>query len=618
MDIRKLTPIALALSLLTACGEEKKVSAQEAPKTTTETIEQTTTQPTAEQAKSFTDDAEATLSELAKISARAAWVASNFITFDTEQIAANADKAYNVKAVELAKEAAKFNGLELDPVTARKLEFLKQASLLPAPSDPALATELSQLSSKLQSMYGAGKYCDDKGECRSLGELTSLMATSRDEPALLDAWQGWRTVSPAMKELYTRQIEIANQGANQLGYDDLSTLWRSGYDMTPEAFAQDLDHQWNQVKPLYDALQCHVRHKLGETYGEEVVGNDGKIPAHLLGNMWAQTWGNVYELVKPESSASSVDITALIEKKGMTQVDMVKTGEQFFSSLGFAPLPESFWQRSLITKPQDRDVVCHASAWSLDGQDDIRIKMCTQRTGEDFQVVHHELGHNYYQRAYKAQPYLFQGSANGGFHEAVGDTVALSITPKYLVEIGMLDKLPEQTNEVDELMRLALDKIAFLPFGLLVDKWRWQVFSGEVQPDQYNQAWWKLREQYQGVKAPIARDANAFDPGAKYHIPGNSQYAIYFLAAIQQFQFHRALCEEAGHEGPLNQCSIYNSKEAGDKLIAMLEMGASKPWQEAMTAITGQDKLDASAIIDYFDPLIQWLNTQNEGRQCGW
>lgn len=615
MAILKRSALAGALALVAACSaptdsNDTASSAVDQPSNTQQTV-------TPEMAISFVTQAEAELAALAENSARVAWVASNFITVDTEQLAAEADKAYNVRAVELAKEAAQFNDLTLDTSTARKLSFLKQASLLPAPADAKLATELSQLSSKLQSMYGSGEYCNDQG-CRQLGELTSLMATSRDADALLDAWAGWRTVSPAMQPLYTRQTEIANQGAQQLGYDDLSTLWRTGYDMTPAQFAADVDHQWNQVKPLYDALQCHVRHKLADTYGNEVMGDDGKIPAHLLGNMWAQTWGNVYELVKPESTASSVDITSLIKEKEMTQVDMVKTGEQFFSSLGFAPLPDTFWQRSLITKPQDRDVVCHASAWSIDGQDDIRIKMCTQRTGEDFQVVHHELGHNYYQRAYKDQPFLFQNSANGGFHEAVGDAVALSITPEYLVKIGMLNELPAQSNEVDELLRLALDKIAFLPFGLLVDKWRWQVFSGEVTPEQYNAAWWALREQYQGVKAPITRPANAFDPGAKYHIPGNSQYAIYFLAAIQQFQFHRALCDAANYEGPLNQCSIYGSKEAGAKLNAMLEMGASKPWQEAMTAITGQPTLDSSAIIDYFAPLMVWLEEQNKGRQCGW
>ena len=371
------------------------------------------------------------------------------------------------------------------------------------------------------------------------------------------------------------------------------------------------------MKPLYDELHAHVRARLGARYGTDRVPADGLIPAHLLGNMWAQQWGNIYDIVGPQGVGGGVDLTARIKARSLDAKEMVRYGERFFTSLGFEPLPETFWERSLFVKPQDRDVVCHASAWDVDSDHDLRIKMCIEQTGEDFVTIHHELGHNFYQRAYRGQPFLFQNSANDGFHEAIGDTVALSVTPEYLVKVGLLDRAPGTEGDLGVLMRIALDKIAFLPFGLLVDKWRWKVFSGEVPEAKYNEAWWALRNKYQGVSAPVARSEADFDAGAKYHVPGNTPYMRYFLADILQFQFHRALCREAGFTGPLYQCSIYGNKEAGAKLAQMLAMGQSKSWQEALFAMTGERQMDATAILDYFKPLEQWLDEQNKGRKVG-
>ncbi|WP_444912361.1 M2 family metallopeptidase [Microbulbifer sp. PAAF003] len=576
---------------------------------------------TAKDAQAFLNDAQARLEKMGQEASHAAWLASTYINIDSQYVEALASERYTTLAVELASEAAKFNDLDLDPDTRRQLTMLKQGLVFPAPKDPALTSELAQIGSKMQGMYGAGKYCrEDGGEekCYTLTEMGQVMATNRDPELLKDLWVGWRKVSPPMKPLYERQVEIGNAGTKELGYDNLSVFWRSKYDMAPDAFAEDMDTQWGKVKPLYEALHCHVRAKLNEHYGDDVVPAQGKIPAHLLGNMWAQEWGNVYDIVKDDDMQAPYDLTQLVVDSGMSEKDMVKVGEKFFTSLGFKPLPETFWERSQFTQPRDRDVVCHASAWNMDGQDDLRIKMCINKTGEDLVTIHHELGHNFYQRIYKDQPFLYKNGANDGFHEAVGDTIALSITPKYLKEIGLMNEVPDESKDIGYLMQQALDKIAFLPFGLLVDKWRWQVFNGEVKPEDYNKAWWKLREDYQGIAAPVERSEENFDPGAKYHIPGNTPYARYFLARIQQFQFHRALCEAAGETGPLHRCSIYQNDEAGKKLRAMLAMGASKPWPDAMEALTGQRDLDASAIIDYFQPLMAYLEEQNQGRQCGW
>ncbi|MFQ5527957.1 MAG: M2 family metallopeptidase [Thermoanaerobaculia bacterium] len=573
---------------------------------------------TAAGAEAFVADVNADLLEEVVGLAKAQWVQSTYITDDTDQLAAAAYDKYLGKAMEYARASTRFDGVDLDESVSRQLTILKTGMALPAPSSDEERSELTNIATSLESTYGKGKYCPSEDDCRSLGDLTKTMASSRDPDELLEAWAGWRTVSPPMRADYQRFAELGNKGAQELGFSDLGALWRSNYDMPPDDFRAELDRLWEQVRPLYEPLHCFVRSKLNRTYGDSVAPASGPIPAHLLGNMWAQTWANIYPLVAPPNGDPGFDVTELLEKNEVDELEMVRYGERFFTSLGFEPLPETFWERSLFTKPADRDVVCHASAWDIDQVDDVRIKMCIERTGEDFSTIHHELGHNFYQRAYSNQPLLYRESANDGFHEGVGDTVALSVTPDYLVEVGLLDQAPEPSADLGVLLRMALDKVAFLPFGLLVDQWRWGVFSGEISPEEYNARWWELREKYQGVTAPVARTEEDFDPGAKYHVPANTPYTRYFLAHILQFQFQRSLCEAAGYEGPLHRCSIYGNKEAGERLIKMLEMGASRPWPEALQAVTGQREMDATAIVDYFAPLQIWLEEQTEGLSCGW
>ncbi|HEX4911753.1 MAG TPA: M2 family metallopeptidase [Permianibacter sp.] len=597
--------------------------------------------PTVADAEKFVADAEAELLKLNLEAQRAAWIAETYITPDTEALIAKANEIATAKAVELANASKQFIGMELPPELNRKLEKIRLAMVLPAPADAAKTEELAKISSSLNAQYGSGKYCKPgdggKQTCLSLGQLEDIIANPASKPAeRLEAWTGWHSIAPAMRAEYTRMVEIANEGSKELGYVDTGAMWRAKYDMPADDFAKELDRLWTQVEPLYSALHCHVRAKLNEKFGDDVVAKTGPIPAHLLGNMWAQQWGNVYDFVKPQGGGEGVNLDALVLKaygqptvvtgNNVAELDikqtpegkMVLAGEQFFSSLGFAPLPESFWKNSQFLKPRDRDVVCHASAWDLDNQDDIRIKMCIKVNAEDFVTIHHELGHNYYQRAYKNQPFLFMDSANDGFHEAIGDTVALGITPAYLKQIGLLDKEPDASQDVAILLRQAMDKVAFLPFGLLVDQWRWRVFSGEIPADKYNEGWWQLREKYQGVKAPVARSEADFDAGAKYHVPGGVPYSRYFLAHVLQFQFYREMCKMAGHQGPLHRCTFYGNKEVGERLNKMLEMGASKPWQDALEAMTGQREMDATAVQEYFAPLKTWLDEQNIGRTCGW
>ena len=596
----KIISLLLAATALTAAG----ATAQAAP----------ASKPTVAEAERFLADTEAKLNKLNNEQARGAWVGSNFITDDTEAIAAYFAERYLTASGEAAIGARRFSGVKLSPESARKIMLLQQTLVF---ADPKEREQFAQLQAALNGAYGKAKYCTKKADggadaCMALGEMEKVLANSRDEAKLKEMWLGWHTQAPAYKQRYIDYIALSNKGAKQMGFADTGAMWRSQYDMPPEAFSAEMERLWQQVKPLYDALHTYTRYKLRATYGPAVVPATGPIPSHLFGNMWSQTWTNLYPILKPAGVANSYDLTKVLEERKTDAKQMTQYAERFYTSLGMQKLPASFWERSLLTKPRDRDVVCHASAWPLNEKDDVRIKMCITPTAEDFTVIHHELGHVYYFLGYGKQPFLFRNGANDGFHEAIGDTVALSITPSYLKKVGLMDQEPDVTADIPQLLERALSKVAILPFAYTMDKWRWDVYSGKTKPADYDNSWWQLREQYMGMKRPVAIDgANGFDAGAKYHVAADVSYARYFLADMLQFQFHRALCREAGYSGPLNRCSVYGDAKAGAKLQQMLELGASKPWPEALKAISGEDKIDGGALLEYFAPLKTWLDQQN-------
>jgi peptidyl-dipeptidase A len=577
--------------------------------------------PTLAEAEKFIANAETVLNDLNVKANRAQWVQETFITDDTEQIAADANERVIEAQTKLAEDIKRFNGMKFNPELDRKFLLLRLS--LFSLTDPKEREEVAKLGTWLDGAYGKGK-CRPKsgphaGQSLAIGEVENLLASSRDPDDLKSLWVGWHAVGAPMRERYTRFIELQNKGAQELGFTDMGAMWRSGYDMPPDQFSAELERLWQQLRPFYESLHAYVRSQLIKKYGKQAATKDGLIRADLLGNPWAQEWGNIYPLVAPANSSRGYDLTEILKQKKVNELGMVHYAESFFMSLSFAPLPQSFWERSLFVKPQDREVVCHASAWDIDNFDDLRLKMCILIREEDFVTVHHELGHNFYQRAYKDQPYLFKGGANDGFHEAIGDTIALSITPEYLKQVGLLDKVP-QTDDTALLLRQALDKIAFLPFGLLIDQWRWKVFSGEIKPADYNKTWCQLRARYQGVVPPVARTEADFDPGAKYHVPANVPYTRYFLARILQFQFYRAMCKDADQTIPLHRRSCYGDRAAGAKLNKMLEMGLSRPWPEALKVLTGEDHIDAGAMIEYFAPLKKWLDDQNAANHAkpGW
>ena len=553
--------------------------------------------------------------------AMAGWVQLTYITADTEALAAKAGERTQEDYARLIKESKAFDGKEISENDARTIKLLKFGLDAPAPDDPAKRAELSEIETRMLSVYGSGKYCPSGPEsCKNFEQLGATLAKSRDPEELLETWRGWHAISPPIRKDYQRFVELANEGASSLGFKDVGELWRSGYDMSATDFEAETERLWTQVKPLYAGLHCYARAQLQEKYGKELVPDGKPVPAHLFGNMWAQQWNNIYDLLEPYPGTSNLDVTSELRKQGYDAVKMTRSAESFYKSLGFQELPQSFWERSMLTRPQDREVDCYASAWNIDAKGDVRIKVCINPTEEDLYTIYHELGHIYYDLSYIKQPYVYQSGAHDGFHEAIGDTINLSMTEGYLAGIGLIPKGTKSSREalINRQMKVASEKIAFLPFGKLVDQWRWGVFSGAIPPDKYNEAWWDLRRKYQGIEAPVARSEADFDAGAKYHVPGNTPYTRYFLSFVLQFQFHRALCEKAGFKGPLHECSIFDSKEAGKAYADMLALGASRPWQDALEKLTGTRQMDATAIVEYFQPLMGWLEEQNRGRQCGW
>ncbi len=629
------------------------------------------------EAKQFVASADTTMRRVLVAQALAAWANETDITSDHEAAAAKAGQELNDTTADLIKKARKYERVlgRLDPSNKRQLQNLiyqiaGATPIAPSPDDPKQAEELARTSTEMGSTYGKGKICDPKaaaGRDKTLADLDKRIAAvtksieaakddkSRDaankqlaklradrgkaetagcmdlnaiddklqktrKPAeALALWQGWHdNVGHAERDLFVKYVGLANAGARAIGFKDVAEMWKAGYDMSPDAFEAETDRLYTQMKPLYEQLHCYTRRKLNQMYGDKVVSKTGPIPAHLTGNMWAQTWGWLYKELEPFPGQPPIDVTPTL-KKSFDDKQMVKMGEAFYTSLGFPALPDTFWQRSMFQKPAGKEAVCHASAWDVQFNNDLRIKMCINKTHEDLDVIHHELGHNFYQSAYHTAPVLLQNGANDGFHEAIGDTVVLSMTPEYLKEKGLLAKVVKNDKvTINRQMHTALEKIAFLPWGLLVDKWRWDVFSGKVKPEDYNQHWWDLRLKYQGIAPPIARAATDFDPGAKYHVAANVPYMRYFVAAVLQFQFHRALCKKAGFTGPLHECSIYNNKAAGEAYWKLLSHGASQPWQDTLFELTGSREMDATAILEYFAPLQKWLEEQNKGQKCGW
>ncbi|KAJ6660556.1 hypothetical protein lerEdw1_017553 [Lerista edwardsae] len=583
-------------------------------------------------ANSFLEEYNSTAEVVWNAYTEASWSYNTDITETNKQIMLEKNLAMSNHTLQYGLQARQFDSTDFqDPKVKRILKKLSDIERAALPADElnednnqiSYSFQYNQLLSDMETTYSVAKICDSGKNCKALDpELTDIMAHSRDYNELLHSWKGWRDASGKnIRAQFKRYVQLSNKAARLNGHTDNGAFWRSLYE-TP-SFENDLEKIWQELQPLYLNLHAYVRRALYKKYGADYINPKGPIPAHLLGNMWAQSWANIFDLVMPFPNAIKVDATPAMKKQGWTPKMMFNESDNFFRSLGLLPMPPEFWSKSMLEKPTDgREVVCHASAWDFYNRKDFRIKQCTVVNMDDLITVHHEMGHVQYFLQYKDLPITFRDGANPGFHEAIGDVMALSVsTPKHLYSIKLLDQVEDNwESDINYLMSIALDKIAFLPFGYLMDQWRWKVFDGRIKDDEYNQQWWNLRLKYQGLCPPVSRSEDDFDPGAKYHIPANVPYVRYFVSFIIQFQFHQALCRAAGHTGPLHKCDIYGSTEAGRILGEAMKLGYSEPWPEAMQLITGQPNMSAEALMTYFQPLTDWLVAENirNGETLGW
>ncbi|KAM3956774.1 angiotensin-converting enzyme-like isoform 2-T2 [Aphomia sociella] len=561
----------------------------------------------------------------------AAWQYESNITTYNEEYMLQVSLEIAEEEKESWKETMSYLWHEFEDEDLKRM-FRKYSELGTSALPEDLNQRLLQAVSNMQTIYAKATICDykDRNKCDLHVEpdVTNIFANSEDPEELKYTWLEWHKAAGApSRGNFTEYVQMDNEAAKLNGYDSVAEWWLSEYE------ADDSEDQfaslWSQIKPLYQQIHAYVRRQLRLKYGEDIVSAKGPIPAHLLGNIWAQTWGNVEKFTRPYPNKPDVDVTSALIAQNYTALKMFKTAEEFFKSLNLTAMPDMFWEKSIIEKPDDgRDLVCHASAWDFYDGEDFRIKQCTTITAAFFKTTHHEMGHIQYYLQYKDQPVVYRRGANPGFHEAVGDVIALSVsTPKHLKVMGLLEDGPEDAeSNINQLYKMGLDKIVFLPFGYLLDLFRYGVFRGTTTTRDYNCHFWRLRETLQGVEPPAPRSEDDFDAAAKYHVAADVEYMRYYISYIIQFQFHRALCQLAGEYSPgdsdklLSTCDIYRSQPAGEALGKMLQMGSSKPWPDAMEALTGQRNMDASGVLEYFEPLYKWLKTENErtGEYIGW
>ena len=519
---------------------------------------------TAADAEAFLAEAEVRLLELWSAHRRAAWVDQRFATGDTANISAAARRERLDGTARLAHDAARFDGVELGGALRRKLRLLRTTPAPVGPAAPELRQELWDVLAGLERAYDRAAACTvQRAACLDPPALERLFAESRETDERLDAWLGWRRSAAPGRPAYRRFVELANAGARELGFADAGARRRAAYDLPPEALGAELDRAWNDLRPLYESLHCLVRERLGETYGTAVAPPDAAIPAHLLASPWGGRWDELHDLVRTRDRDLWDDLTRSLERRRVDAAAMAGLGERFFRSLGLGALPATFRERSLLVPPAEPERACRPGAWHIDAGADVRLRMCVEGTGADFVTVHEMLGRAHYQWAYRFQDPLFRGgAAAGAFEVAVGGAMGLSMTPGYFVRAGLIERAPA-ADDIDVLLRRALDALAYVPFGLAVDRWRRGVFSGAVGVEAYNRTWWDLRRAYQGVGPAAPRSEAAFDPGAEAPVALNRRVLPGVIGRILQFQVHRALCEAAGDTRPLHRCTVFESPEAG-------------------------------------------------------
>ncbi|XP_025976569.2 angiotensin-converting enzyme 2 [Dromaius novaehollandiae] len=591
-----------------------------------------TPQNVTEQAQIFLTEFNIKAEDISYESSLASWNYNTNITEETSMKMNEADAKWSAFYDEASRNASNFPLANItDDLIRLQIQSLQDrgSSVLSSEKYTRLSTVLNTMS----TIYSTGTVCkpSDPFNCLVLEPgLDAIMADSTDYHERLWAWEGWRAdVGRLMRPLYEEYVDLKNEAAKLNGYSDYGDYWRANYEADyPEAYKysrdqliEDVEKTFEQIKPLYEQLHAYVRHRLEQFYGPELISSTGCIPAHLLGDMWGRFWTNLYALTVPYPAKPNIDVTSAMVENNWDVLKIFKTAEAFFASVGLYNMTEGFWNNSMLTEPTDnRKVVCHPTAWDM-GKEDYRIKMCTKVTMDDFLTAHHEMGHIEYDMAYSHLPYLLRSGANEGFHEAVGEIMSLSAaTPQHLKSLGLLEPTFQEDaeTEINFLLKQALTIVGTMPFTYMLEKWRWMMFNGKITKQEWMKRWWEMKREIVGVVEPVLHDETYCDPAALFHVANDYSFIRYYTRTIYQFQFQEALCKAAEHTGPLHTCDITNSTAAGQNLRQMLELGRSKPWTQALESITGEKYMNATPLLNYFEPLFNWLQKNNSGRSVGW
>ncbi len=496
---------------------------------------------------------------------------------------------------------------ELTPLQERQLRaMLYEAAESPGTIPDVVSERIAAEAEQSENLFGFTFRL--RGEEITPNEIDALLRTSNDLDERLAVWEASKEVGPALKPGLLKLRDLRNQTVQALGYDDFFTYQVSDYGMSTFDMLTLTEQMVTQLRPLYREIHTWVRYELADRYHAPVPQ---LIPAHWLPNRWAQDWGALV-------TVEGLDVTAALGERSPEWI--VRQGEAFYKSLGFDPLPESFYERSsLYPLPPGADYKknTHASAWHMDLGSDMRSLMSVETNREWWETTLHELGHIYYYQSYTRRevPLMLRGGANRAYHEGIGSLMGLaSLQRSFLVNQGLAPEDAE-VDQVAQLLQEALNYVVFIPFSAgAMTRFEHALYVEDLSPDRFNAKWWELVRLYQGVAPPAPRGEFYADALTKTHINNDpGQYYDYALSNALLFQLHNHIAQNILGQDP-HDTDYWGSEEVGKFLYELMAPGASRPWREVLQETTGQ-QLNAQAMIEYFQPLYEWLVQQNRGRE---
>ena len=497
---------------------------------------------------------------------------------------------------------------QLSEIQVKQLERILYAAANNPQTVPELVEKrIKAEAEQVEKLYGFNFSL--RGKDISPNDMDEILRTSSDPDERLAVWTASKEVGKDLKSGLADLKELRNKTVQALGYDDYFAYQVSDYGMSTAEMMALNQRLVSELLPLYRELHTYARYELAKRYGVKEVPD--MLPAHWLPNRWGQDWNAMVNV-------EGVDLDGALSDKPREW--LMEQGERFYKSLGFGPLPASYWEKSsLYPLPEDAGYKKnnHASAWHMDLQEDVRCLMSIVPNRDMYETVHHELGHIYYFMAYTNPnvPPLLREGANRAYHEGIGSLMGLAAMQKPF--LAGLELIPESagSDDMQSLLKEALNYVVFIPWSAgVMTEFEHDLYATDLSADQYTARWWDLKKKYQGIVAPNERGPEYCDPASKTHINNDAaQYYDYALSFVLLFQLHDHIAGKILHQDP-RATNYYGSKEVGTFLQGILEKGASGDWRKMLKEKTGED-LSARAMLSYFEPLMGYLKEQNKGRK---